>query len=220
MDKRHILTIGYVHNIKMQCNLAAIVPSEIVNIIYLYHKYCDTWNKKYISNKYIEFDEHSNQVTTLTNSINTIYGNIVLENGSYTWQLKLIKSTWQSKQRNNQQPFIGFIVDEHSILERYKDSYDWYCPNGYIFCGGDETCGADHINTRPHWTYHTEDGILFFHNDDDILEITLDLDKRTISLSVNGCEPIIPKSFDGSIKKNKYRLVVTFEGIDNAIQLL
>eukprot|EP01084_Bolivina_argentea_P212859 361728_1 len=220
MQKIHILTIGYVHDIEKQCTLSTIIPSEIVYIIYLYNKYCDTWNKKYLSSKDIKLDEYTNQITTLTTCTNTVYGNIVLANGAYTWKLKLIKLTNKSKDINDQQPFIGFIVDKHTVLEHYKKSYGWFYDNGYIYCGGDETCGCSHATEySKRWTYETDDGDLLFANDGDILDITLDLDKQTISLSVNGSEPIIPQSFNGLIKNDKYRLVVSLEGTDNAIQL-
>ncbi len=48
----------------------------------------------------------------------------------------------------------------------------------------------------------------------------MDLNTQSISLSVNNSQPIIPKSFDGKIKRRKYRLVVNLHGVNNAIQLL
>merc|ERR1712157_334351 len=99
----------------------------------------------------------------------SFYGNVALEKGSYTWKLKLIRRGRGERLH----PFIGFIVDDEEVLKEHTRSYDYYYSFGYIFCGGDETCGwstSKKYPPGPHeYSDRTKDGALMFNNDGDVL---------------------------------------------------
>eukprot|EP01084_Bolivina_argentea_P108596 194079_1 len=211
---KYVLTLGYIREVAKEHKL--YVVKEIKEIIYAYHRCKDTWNKKYMpSGHMVQFEEYNNKITVLSKSYHSFYGDLVLKEGSYTWRLKLIKRpTALMYGENDQSPFIGFIRDQDDILNQYQHSKDWYIQNGYIYCGGDTCCGFN--NT---FSYNIDHNVAKFNTDGDILDITLDLTKQIISLSVNQGKTEIPKVFT-SIKKDKYRLVVTIHGVNTSIQLL
>ena len=91
-------------------------------------------------------------------------------------------------------------------------SYQWYLhDNGYIYCCGDGIAG-----------YNTNTAICgqTCKNDNDILDITLNLDEHKIYLSINGEDAFVPSGFR-DIRDGKYRLVVTMcDGKDTVMELL
>ena len=101
-----------------------------------------------------------------------------------------------------QSPFIGIMEDNAQFLERYKNSDSWDA-NGYQLAagGGYLSCrlNSKEMNlTGNHECYWNQVG--------DILEITLDLDERTLSFKVNDIDYGVAVS---NIKKTKYRLAFT-----------
>ena len=207
IEKRILVTFGYVHDIERNYELSSATPVEINEIIWSYNKCTDTWNDKYLNKEQIQLQ--GNKIKSLTETTATIYGNISLSSGSHTWKLRIVA---RPKNSYRQQPFIGFIKDEPAVLKNFVASFRWYLKdNGYIYCSGDGIHGYNSATLGCGKRCK---------NDNDILDITLNLDEHKIYLSVNGEEAFVPESFT-NIREGKYRLVVTLHhGKDTTIELL
>ena len=195
--KRTLLTFGYTNDIERNHELSNAIPSEINEIIVSYNRYSDTWDDKYLNEDTIELTE--NKIMSLKHDYTTtsMYGNVSLSSGSYTWKLRMVKRPIKC---HSQHPFIGFIRDDPEILDRFKSSNDWDRNDGYMYCCGDGSVG--HSDSWAMYEVET------FRNENDILDITLDLDAQKIYLSINGQPAAVPDPFQ-NITKDKYRLVVT-----------
>ena len=212
IEKRSLLTFGYVNDMEKNNELSNTIPPEINEMICSYNRCSDTWDNKYLNKNTIELT--GNRIKSLKHDYTTtsMYGNVSLSSGIHTWKLRLVK---RPKNSSNQQPFVGFIKDDPDILEKFKSSHDWYLDdNGYIYCCGCGTVGYNSTFDSRHKTPRTcrEDG--------DVLYITLDLDEHKIYLSINGEEAFVPTSFT-NIRKGKYRLVVSiYRAKGTVIELL
>ena len=160
IGKRTLVTFGYVNDIERNHELSNEVPAEINEIICSYNKCTDTWNDKYLNKEQIELK--GNRIKSLKEANTTIYGNISLSSGSHTWRLRIVN---RPKDGNEQQPFVGFIRDDPSVLQKFVAAYEWYLnDNGYIYCCGDGTHG---------YNWNTAGCKETCKNDNDILDIRL-----------------------------------------------
>ena len=84
IDKRILLTFGYVNHVEKHHNLSNTIPSEINEIICSYNKCSDTWDDKYLNKEAIELT--GNRITSLKMgyTVATMYGNVSLSSGSHT----------------------------------------------------------------------------------------------------------------------------------------
>ena len=197
IHKRTFVIHGYINDMERNLISNNNIPKEINEIILSYLKCTDTWDQKYLDEEAIELT--GNRIKTLKDNpyAKSMYGNVSLSSGSYTWKLRMIKRPSKS---HSQGPFIGFIKDDPEILDRFKSSDDWDSNDGYMYCGGDGSVGHNES-----WAMYD---VETFRNDNDILDITLDLDEQKIYLSINGQPGVVPVPFQ-NVTKDKYRLVVT-----------
>ena len=210
IEKRTLLTFGYVNDMEKNYELSNTIPSEINEIIFSYNKCSDTWDEKYLDEKVIELTGNKIKSVKGYPCRASIYGKVSLSTGSYTWKLRIVKRPIDGER---QQPFIGIIKDDPAILDKFKSAYEWYeNNNGYIYCCGDGTVGYNSTFDREKSPTCKNDG--------DLLYVTLNLEERKIYLSINGDDAFVPESFT-NIRQGKYRLVVTiYEAKDTTIELL
>ena len=206
--RQELLVSGFVREIEAVYKIKNI-PNEIVNIIYVYQRIYDEWDKIHSSHN-VTFDTTKNKVTFTLEDASTVFGSEEVDDGIFKWKIKIISMT----QDSTAYPCIGIIKDEESILEKYKDRDDWES-NGYQFCGGtgylydmnDESEGRE-LELR-------------WKKPNDILEIILDLNTGTMELSVNGEDFVVAwGNEDNYIKKGKYRLALSCYNAGEKFELI
>ena len=204
-DKKILLVYGYIREIEEEYKIRSI-PKEIREIIYLYQKFSDEWDKKVshqdliISGSSIRW-ENQNEMTA--------FGSYAVSEGIWNWKLK-IKSLVGDMFIAC--PYIGIIESEdENTLIHYQDRGNWQkC--GYQLCAGNNGL----------WTRYgqciTRDINCVWNRVDDILEMILDLNDKTLRFVLNGQDCGV--AFD-EISDASYRLAITCWGGDTAeIQLL
>ena len=111
-DKKLILTAGYIREHEKMAKLFGIIPLEIVNIIYSFHKWCDEWNIEH-SGKIIEINVDDNSITTIAQQLGAAFGDEIVKCGS-KFVLKLFVS------KNIENPY------NYSISIKYfRKTYNW-----------------------------------------------------------------------------------------------
>ena len=187
---------GYIR--KMMIN----IPEEIITIIILFYEPRDKWLNLY-ENKRIKF---INKYTAecIEQRLVSCHGSRVISIGeSFKWRIKLLK---HQRNSNDYAPYIGVIKNVPEYLSNTITDPK-YGSIGYLFCSGTKT------RLRPS---EKEYGVPFVKVDD-ILELTLNLRNFTICYAINGEDCGI--AFD-NIDKSDYRLLCTFAGKNNALQLI
>ena len=199
--RRELLVWGYIRNIEKQCKQMNI-PLEINDIIYLYQRICNKWDQKY-SSKNITIDEDQSMITVNGDLYPTVYGSNVVSEGVFVWKIKIV--ALKKAISLNSPPFVGITEDIDAHLNKYSDGAAW-CKKGYQFCGG---TGSLYAQDAGSVFGRNKVGTLQgrWNNDGDILQITLNLDDRTLSFEIND------KDFGvafANIKVTKYRLAISF----------
>ena len=175
-NKQKLLVWGYIRNIEKQCKHLNIIPMEINNIVYLYQRICDEWSQNYVS-RAITIDHHTAIVTINDNSEVSIYGNRVIKQGIFTWRVKIISFTCAY---TPDYPFIGIVVNDEEQLKKHIHDADFE-DFGYVLCGGD---GDLYMGENFSGAMHNAWKCVWDENES-ILEIRLDLDKRSLGSKVN-----------------------------------
>ena len=171
--RRELLVAGYVRDIERAHKIHRI-PAEINDIIYLYQRLYDEWSKQYSSKK-VTIDEIGSMITMHCDQDVTAFGCHVVTKGIFKWRIKMVKFTYDEK-IDGSPPYVGIIEDNEEYMEEYKNSCDWD-ENGYLLCCkiGRLLCGDILTSDYPcRW-----------NKEGDILEMTLDLNERTLSFKVN-----------------------------------
>ena len=214
-----MLVAGYVRHIEIIYKMTS-VPKPIIDIIYLFQQFCDLWSKTYTHHG-ISINDMANTIIVTagddTFKSRTAYGSNVIEDGIHKWKIKILSIRYDFSFAGV--PFIGIIKDDEQYLKKYVDRGTWEC-DGYLFCGGNgEFCG---MNDPDDVKYEDLLMGLKWKRPNDILEIVLDLNQRTLQFSVNGEDPMIVWGKDGDdcIEKGKYRLALTCSCMDAQFQLL
>ena len=203
-----MLVWGYIRSIETKYEHMNI-PLEINDIICLYHRIREEWDEKY-SSSFIKIDATKSIITITTDESPTVYGTLVVSEGIFVWKVKMI--SWEPTQWGSP-PFVGITEDIHEHLEEYKDASGW-TKKGYEMCG---KSGALFYPSKGEH-YHTKNYKGRWDKEGDILEITLNLDERTLSFKTNDTD--FGVAF-GNIKVARYRLVITFwDNKDSKFQLL
>ena len=198
-----LLVSGYVREVEEQ-ETRQIIPLEINDIICLFHKVCDEWDRIY-SSKDIIIDEGRSLMMINTNGTPTAYGTKIVSSGIFKWRIKML--SWHKVNRNAP-PFVGIIEDNDYQLIKYQNTYGWSYSSAYY---GYELCAATGslylADSDNH--YRTKHYKCKWNKQGDILQITLNLNDRTVSFKVNDVDYGV--AF-GNIKVAKYRLIITFSG--------
>ena len=206
--KRELLVAGYVRNVETIHKIKS-VPIEINDIIYLYQRLLDVWNKKY-SNEGVVIDESTGIMSVNSEEDVTAYGSIIVSKDVFKWRIKLV-----SVGENDivTPSFIGIIENEEALLMRYQDRFHWD-RNGCQLCGGSGSLYSSMpgILKPLHGNYQCR-----WKKQDDILEMTLDLNEHTLSYKVNDTD--FGVAFK-NIRQNEYRLAWSTFDAKGAIFML
>ena len=197
---REFMVAGYVRNITIMNNVL-YVPNEIIQIIHLFARLCDEWSRKYSLGEAEIIDNNIDAIVRIkTDNMMTVFGSNVISQGIYKWQIKIIKMKHNSEDESGHPPYIGIIEDDEKLLQRHNINTNWdRC--GYQLSTSVALYGGNRNNHAEERDYQCK-----WKNDQDILEIELDLNERTISFTLNG------KYFGvafWNIKKANYRLTMT-----------
>ena len=192
VERTELLVWGYIRNIqKMYRHLN--IPFEINDIIYLYQRVCDEWCQKYKSID-ISIDTDKSMVTANTDCSVTMYGQQVVNEGVFKWGVKIISFT---REGHSGYPFVGIVKNNEEDLEEFLNDTDFDL-FGYQYCGG----------TGNFYNKNDQLGTADFtwNQNGDILEITLDLNKQSLSVRMNDGDLVQFSDIDPS--PNGYRLAL------------
>ena len=79
-ERKLLLVYGYIRNEQKRLDLN--IPKEIQQLIYLYNKFGDVWNKQLINNDVIEMNEFYNSIKAKEDGVYTLLLNVVYLHGS------------------------------------------------------------------------------------------------------------------------------------------
>lgn len=202
IDKEVLLVAGYIRNI----DIKKIIPDVIKDEIYKYQKLMyDKWDKKYSHQDMIIDDDGTNDVSILTYStVNALraYGSQVIDHGIFTWKIKIISTgDWNpySTEAN-----IGIIEDNEKVLTQDQEDEDWFeTEHGYQFDSGN---GAVYTSNKFAEIIRGASKYQREFKSNDIFEMTLNLEERTLSFNINKCGSWTAVR---NIAKVNYRLIMT-----------
>ena len=201
--KRELLVWGYIRNAQKHYRNMNI-PLDINDIIYLYQRMYDEWNEEY-SSKCIKIYENKSMMLVARKGLPTVYGTHVVSQGIFIWKIKIL--VWNSTNfLEPRAPYVGITEDIDSHLKEYTNQRGW-CTKGYELSGKDGSLTA--ADPRMYVGYYKKNNNYgaIWNKKGDILEIVLNLDKRTLSFKVNDKD--FGVAFE-NIKVAKYRLAMSF----------
>ena len=196
-ERGELLVAGYVRNIEKVYKILNI-PIEINDIIYLYQRLYDEWSREYASEK-ITIDETGSIVKINRTGHATVpaFGSHIVTQDAFKWRIKMKVFTYD-KNKDGSPPYIGIVEDVKELKESINSKkMSTWTKFAYLLCGKTgrvifhHAIGIDDCGCR-------------WNKKDDILEMTLDLNKQTLSFKVNDKNGAIVKN----VKKAKYRLVL------------
>lgn len=193
LTKRELLVAGYVRNMETECRIKNI-PKVISEVIYSFQKFCDEWDDKY-SHKNFKIDYVQNMITCTTDGMMTAYGSHKVESGKFTWRLRLKSYTYCKS--GAFPPYVGIIRDNDAELKRYENSNGWE-DVGYQLSSAPTCFATDGDVAQDYKCSWCKNG--------DVLEMTLDLDKKLLSFALNGTD------YGGAfwdIQEDTYRLAIS-----------
>ena len=158
-----------------ECKISNI-PEVISEVIYSFQKFCDEWDDKY-SHKYLKIDNVQNMITYTTDNMMTAYGSQTVKSGKFTWRLRLKSYTYC--RAGAFPPYIGIIQDNDAMMKRYEDGNGWEAV-GYQLSSAPTCFATDGEVAGAYKCSWCKNGA--------VLEMTLDLDKRSPSFVMNGTD--------------------------------
>ena len=189
-----LLVWGYVRDIEKVYEFVAI-PDDISDLIYLFQHFCDQWSKQHSHPKII-IDEEQQKITINPTKCVTAFGSTLVEQGIFSWKIKIDRID-PARKWKSAYPYVGVIKDDDDNSKFFTSSGYWN-GRGYQCCGGSGyICGVK---------FQTSEVNCKWHQKDDILEIILDLDAKTLRLIMNDEDHGIV--FD-NIEESKYRLALS-----------
>ena len=227
-NKRQLLTSGYIRELGIKFKLYAIFPSSIIDVVYLFHKYCDLWNNQCKSTR-IEIIKETNAIKALHYEVCNAFGEFIVEHGStFKWRVKI-----SSKISNLYIGIIKFKFNDDMLTQHLYDNdcysqYDEDISNktksyhGYFYAMGERVI-AYNGKTEKYAKNYERNGEF------DILEMTLDLKTNissnlgTISYNINGHGVDYGNAYDkiGNNESDKHCLYVCiYSSRDQTVQLL
>ena len=189
-----ILVVGYIRqSIENKFNIS--IPTEIIKICHSFWGFfaCDEWDeaKSYHTVTIIGPRFSSNDKVN-----HSVYGKQIIKSGIYHWKIKMIKKA-SSFYENH--PFVGIVRDEN-ILGKYSTDCMWCNRGGYLLCG------ASNLIAPP--SSGKSYGSQPFVNTGDVLELILDLKKKTIKYIINDKDQGIAFKNVRGVGNSGYRFAV------------
>ena len=198
--KTDILTNGYIRqNIEEKVKL--LIPSEIKQLCFKYWfiNVCDEWDKQF-SNKAYEINGQCIKLVKNVYFQPAAFGSYVVKSGIFSWIIKCKTDiNWMC---------IGIIEDDQSLLNKHINDADY----------DDFDYGGSFFNHRS-WYFNataTEYGCKCGKKGD-IIIMTLDINNHTIKFKINDIDYGIACD---EMDKDKYRLVINCDKVDDEIELL
>ena len=205
--RQELLVWGYMKEMENVYKIQNM-PLEINDIVYLYQTLYEEWSKKY-THESLRIDESGLVLTGESSECRTAYGESSISEGTFTWKIKIISARYKGDALYGDGPYIGIIEDDEKHLDKYKEDGNWEY-HGYQLSVGNGILWS-YIFDDQH--EETEDYHCQFENDGDILEMTLDLDVRTLNFKVNGKDFGIAFKH---IKQTNYRLAITLDEMEES----
>lgn len=174
-SRKEFLIAGFVKKIEKKYKIKNI-PLAINDVIALFLRLYDSWNREY-SYKDAEIDESGQIVTMSTGAYMSVFGSYVVTEGVYKWSIKLVKYL-EYGEFGAWSPYVGLIEDDEEYIKQYLNDNNW---DKY----GYQISSAPAQYNRGEGSIATPNFGCRWCKEGDILEITLDLDKRTISFKIN-----------------------------------
>ena len=201
-----VLVSGYIREFTNECN--SDIPSDIIKLCFLFWfiDVCDEWDKS-LCHQLVDINGGCFKLSDNIAFSDKIYcctafGTHTVDHGIFVWRMKFkTNMTWIC---------IGVIPDKSDLLkeEQIDNAYGRFSAkggcfllnmNGVIYHGGiDKYCDV-------------------FTAKDTVIEMTLDMDKHTISYKVNGTDCGI--AYD-KLNEKRYRLAVTIADLKHEIELI
>ena len=135
-------------------------------------------------------------------AMSSIYGSHNVDQGSYSWKIKFVTDIrWIC---------FGIINDDEEVLEkyRYRNDYDGI-EGGHLY-----TTGTFYSGEGCKAIYSYSD---FIRDKDTIIEMTLNMDEKSLNYKINGKDHGIVAY---PLTKDKYRMVINLCWESNIIELL
>ena len=197
--RKELLVYGFVREIQ-EAYKTLQMPMEITEIIHLYQKLCDEWSKKYC-NPFIEIDTLGCMVYSTSGADLTAYGTHVVSDGIYKWRIKIIQLTTFGA---SHPPYIGIIENDEKYITAYTNNINWEKYGYQLAARSGRLYGYVGVNSPK-----TSDYKCIWQENGDVLEMTLDLNKGTLSFMVNNVDygPAFMQ-----IKKTNYRFIMSLSG--------
>ena len=198
--KEKLMVWGYIRNIERLINKMMNIPNEIYDMIFLYQQYADQWSKEHKTMFAQIMDETKVTLSMSYHPQAFVLGERVVDEGIFRWRLKMLCIRYASSPTGH--PEIGIIEDIKDYTSILKGNGYWH-NIGYQFSGGNGM-----VYSGLEFETSNNKGYLYKYlwKVDDILEIVLDLDERTLKLKINDGEYRV--AFTG-IEKRKYRLALS-----------
>ena len=205
-----ILISGYVRNIMDECKLE--IPDEIIALCFLFWfiKVCDQWDELLHDTERIEVDGLCGK----WHGYGSLFGSKIVTKGTFKWSLQLkSKISWGC---------VGIIKNDERIIQENQRQ------NNYGFIKGRgcflSLCSNDKYSNGALWFDHDLIQVSSYCSTSccdpgTIIEMTLDMDKKTIQYKADDaeCKAVEIKSLSEQIG---YRLVVTVQEEGNEIELI
>ena len=193
--KTDILVCGYVRNIMDEYKIE--IPDEIIGLCFLFWfiQVCDEWDEALYDEERIEIDGLCGK----WHGYASLFGSKIVESGTFKWSLKLKSQiTWGC---------IGIIKNDKSIIEESKWSNNYGFIEGcgcFLFFCNERSNGALWIDDIKNQDYCRN----LCCDPGTIIEMTLNMDKKTIKYKVGDveCKAVGLESLSEQIG---YRLAVT-----------
>ena len=172
-ESRALLVHGDIRNIESDCDILN-VPKEIKDIVYMYQKLCDKWDKTK-SHKDAIINENLSHIRFKMKGLHGViaFGAEIVSQGIFKWTLKIMSV---KHKKLDASLYIGIMENDEWNFIHYKSSGSWqrvgyqsWAGNGGLWC-------------RDRDEYDSEEYDCLWENDGDILELILSLNQAILQL--------------------------------------
>ena len=205
--KTDILVSGFIRDVMNEHIIE--IPDEIIGLCFLFWfiDVCDEWDISLCDKKWVDINDSSFKL--IESRCCTLFGKHIVEAGSvFTWYLKLkSKIDWGC---------IGIIINKKEEIDKNKNFNDY---------GRDVGCGCFLFITGGKaqallYDQGIDQDYLVPVDKGTIIEITLDMDQRSIHYKINDKEFEKTTKIESLSTEFGYRLAVTFSKKGYEIELI